>query len=49
MFRRNALNRLSELKYEKNHITRAWNEHGVKGTSALDSQALIELKVNTEF
>ena len=48
-FRNNALNRLSELSYERNFLTNTWLEYGVKGTSALESQAFLELKLNTEF
>jgi hypothetical protein len=41
-----ALDILSELPPEQNKIIRLWKEKGIKARTALDSQALIELKSN---
>ena len=41
-----ALQYLENIKPEKNAITQKWTNYGVKNKSALDSQALIELKNN---
>ena len=41
-----ALDFLSDLPTEKNNIITRWKEHGVKATSAAQSQALIELKTD---
>lgn len=37
---------LSQIPAEKNSITSGWEKHGITNLSALDSQALIELKNN---
>lgn len=39
-----AVDILSQLKAENNHITRAWRECGLTAANAGDSQALIQLK-----
>lgn len=39
-----ALDFLSEIKLEQNHITRVWKDLGLAVHSAADSQALIELR-----
>ena len=39
-----ALDMLSQLKAEDNHIVRLWSECGLQAESAADSQALIQLK-----
>lgn len=44
IFKIKSINWLYELKPEKNHITNSWSNAGVINHTALDSQALIELK-----
>lgn len=39
-----ALQWLEELDAERNHVTEAWTRQGVKLTSALESQALLQIK-----
>lgn len=41
-----AINLLERLNAEQNTIVKKWGERGVKAMSALDSQALLELKAN---
>ena len=41
-----AIQYLEKLKSEKNTITEQWKKYGILNKSALDSQALIELKNN---
>lgn len=41
-----ALDLLQKLPSEDNRIIREWTEYGIESTSAYDSQALIELKLN---
>ena len=39
-----ALQWLEELKAERNHISVAWARYGIKMNSALQSQALLQVK-----
>ena len=39
-----ALQWLEELKAERNHVSEAWTRYGVKVNSALQSQALLQVK-----
>jgi hypothetical protein len=39
-----ALDIMTQLKAEDNHVTRLWRQCGLKAENAGDSQALIQLK-----
>ena len=43
-FRQRALQLLEPIQAENNHITRLWDECGIRAESAADSQALLQLK-----
>ena len=43
-FRQRALQLLEPIRAENNHITRLWDECGIRAESAADSQALLQLK-----
>ena len=44
VFRQRALQLLEPIQAENNHITRLWDECGIRAESAADSQALLQLK-----
>ena len=44
VFRQRALQLLEPIRAENNHITRLWDECGIRAESAADSQALLQLK-----
>ena len=46
LYKDKAIQWLSEISSEKNAIIQAWKQMGIQSISALDSQALIELKNN---
>ena len=45
-YKEKAIQWLSETKPEVNHLTKLWNDFGIKASTAFDSQSLIELTNN---